>query len=217
MTNQMEGKHQKVILICDSRGKKLDEDLTEQHNISLKILVYSGARLYQAVKCAEPIVKEYQPDQVYILAGINNLTRMNKRTRVVSVASTELHKSMQQFHDEMNFSYALLKKILNWRAKIVFAPITGMSLQLYNKGDSIQLKAEQELLDQSVIEVNTRIISFNEHMACKTPCTQSIIHRHFRGNYHSSYSRLSEDGCHLTTEVRSFWLRKIIDAIKANC
>lgn len=212
----MEGKHIKTILICDSRGKSLDEELIEQSNISLKILVYSGAKLYQAVKLAVPVIKEDQPDQVYILAGINNLTRKDKRTRIVSVASTELYKTTQQFQDEMNFCYALLKKTLHLKVKIVFAPITGMSLHQYNKVDSARSQIEQEILDKSVIEVNKIIIAFNVNRNCKTPWTHSIIHRHFRGKYHFSYNRLSEDGCHLTSEIRLFWLRKIISAIMAN-
>lgn len=72
-----------VFLICDSRGKDLQSQfMNKDYRITVKC--YSGAKLYQATKLAENDIKNQQPDQVYILAGINTITRLNRRTREVS-------------------------------------------------------------------------------------------------------------------------------------
>lgn len=43
-------------------------------NTRMNIMSFGGAKLYKAVKSAEPQIRLQQPDQIYILAGINNLT-----------------------------------------------------------------------------------------------------------------------------------------------
>lgn len=184
--------------------------------LKINILCYSGARLYQAAKYADKKLKQQMPEQVYVLAGINNLTIMDKKTRQVSIVAPDKDVISQHVSDEINFAYASLRKSTNTRTKIIFAPITGMSIAHYNNIDPDICKEEQHTLDQAILDINQRIVSFNEEKGNKTPWTHAIIHRYFRRKYHFDYDRLDSDGCHLTDEVRSFWLRKISTAIIAN-
>lgn len=203
-----------VTLICDSRGKGL-EGLLEDHS-NINILVYRGAKLYQTAKYAEFKFKQQNPDQVYVLAGINNLTTMNKRTRQVSISAPDATKITQQFCDEMNFSYATIRKTIKQDARIIFAPLTGMGIAQYNKVDPEVCKEDQYILDQALLDINKRIISFNDEKGNRTPWTHAIVHRYYRGRYHFAYERLDSDGCHLTDEIKLFWLKKIDTAINAN-
>lgn len=130
--------------------------------------------------------------------------------------SMEKKKIIQQYTDEMNFSFALLRKITKAGTKIVFAPITGMDLSKFNKVDEGSMIEPQTVLNEAITEINNLIISRNMKSACKTPWTHGIVHRYFRRKYHFSYKRLKEDGCHLTEEIRIFWGRKIVSAITAN-
>lgn len=206
----------KVFLICDSRGRELQEYFTEcDYNITVKF--YSGAKLYRSTKLAENEIKRQQPDHIYILAGINSITKLNKRTREVTLIADDKNKIAQQYKDEMNFALASLRKICKNDTKIIFAPITGMDLSRYNKVDASALSESQNVLDETVIEINNIIIAQNATHNYKTPWTHGIIHRYFRGKYHFMYDKLDEDGCHLTDLIRSFWGRKIISAIAANC
>lgn len=79
-----------VIIICDSRGKWLQEKFHEE-NIKIKVLTYSGAKLYQSIKQAQDQIKRVMPDQIYILSGLNSLTQLNRKTRKVSLIAQ--HKS----------------------------------------------------------------------------------------------------------------------------
>lgn len=203
-----------VTLICDSRGKDLEKMLDPQQKIN--VLYYSGAKLYQAVKLAESKLKHQNSDQVYILAGINNLTKMDRKTRQVSILVPDKTRITQQLSDEINFSYTSLRKIVRQDTKIIFAPITGMNIAQYNKTDPKYCEEDQFILNQAILDIHQRIISFNEENGNKTPWTHGIVHRYYRGKYHYAYDRLDYDGCHLTDEVRAFWIRKITTAIVAN-
>lgn len=204
-----------VVLICDSRGRYLEKEFESSvHRVN--ILIYSGAKLYRAIKLAESEVKRINPDQIYILAGINNLTYLNKNTRKVSLSAPEQDSMVQQYCDEMNFSYSRLRKITKPGTKVIFAPLTGMDLAKFNRikaGDIIQY---QNILNSALLNINNRIIQFNTEHGIKTPWTHAIIHRRYRGVYHFSYERLQDDGCHLTEEIRIFWGQKLVSAISAN-
>lgn len=204
-----------VFLICDSRGRGLQNEFPDtDHNITVKS--YSGAKLYRSTKMAEGEIIKRQPDQIYILSGINTITQLNRVTREVSLISMDKSKIIQQYKDEMNFSLIHLKKITKKDTKIVFAPITGMDMAKYNKVDQRSLVEAQNMLNEAAMEINNLIIAQNTSCACKTPWTHSIVHRYFRGKYHFTYDRLEEDGCHLTDQIRKFWAKKIISAIISN-
>lgn len=204
-----------VLVICDSRGKRLQNQFKNMdYNIMVKS--FSGATLYRSTKLAETDVRNLQPDQVYLLAGINSITHLDKRTREVSLISMDKSKIIQQYIDEMNFSFAHLKRITKEETKIIFAPITGMDLAKYNKVDARLLLESQNILNEAIIGINNLIISRNTTYDCKTPWIHGIVHRYFRKKYHFQYDRLDVDGCHLTDQIRNFWGLKIASAISAN-
>lgn len=206
-----------TVLICDSRGKQLQNQVGNYPDLNIQILSYSGLTLYRSVKLAENEIKTIRPSQIYILSGVNNLTHMNRRTRRVSALSPDKNKIVQQLYDEMNFAYTLLQKMLHNDAKIIFAPITGIWMDKFNGDDLSMEDTQQEVINQAVVDTNAKIIAFNEQKGNKTPWIHSIIHRYFRCKHHFSYDRLDHDGCHLTDEVCAFWMRKLVSAIQMNC
>lgn len=204
-----------ILIICDSRGKGLLNYLKDtEYDVTVK--VYSGAKLYRSVKLAESEVIQRQPDQIYLLAGVNNITQLNKRTREVDLMSMNKDKIVQNFVDEMNFSFNLLRKITAEKTKIIFAPITGMDLERYNNVTTGSMIEKQNILNESIIEVNNLIIAQNTSHGYRTPWTHGIVHRYFRRKYHFAYDRLTEDGCHLTDRIKEYWGKKITTAIVAN-
>lgn len=204
-----------ILIICDSRGKLLHNYFkTVEYNTIVK--AYSGARIYHSVKLAETEIKRWQPDQIYLLAGVNNITQLDRVTRKVSLVSMDKDKIIQHFEDEMNFSYTLIKKTVKSETKVIFAPVTGMDLEKYNKAETGSLLESQSVLNETIVDVNNLIITQNTNHKCKTPWTHGIVHRYFRGRYHFMYDRLDEDGCHLTDQIREYWGKKIATAIIAN-
>lgn len=204
-----------VALICDSRGKRLQEKF-QGDDVQVKVLYYSGAKLYQSTRLAINYIKAFLPDQIYILSGINTMTKLDKRTRIVTLAAPERNKIVQIYQDEMNFSLALLRKNINTKTKVIFAPLIGMNLSSYNKTTAESESVNQGILNDALLDINSVIIAMNKSNQCKTPWTQSLVHRYFRGKYHHYYERLDEDGCHLKEEVLDNWSLKLKTAIQAN-
>lgn len=117
--------------------------------------------------------------------------------------------------DELKEAYSYIRNLTHQNAKVITAPITGMSLASYN-GRSLPDPEDQNLLNDIVTGINKRITSINKENGLRTPWTSAIIHRYYRDKYHFSYHRLNIDGCHLTDEIRDFWAKKLANAIEQN-
>lgn len=204
-----------ALLICDSRGKGLHQHVTKHTNERVYISINSGATLYQSATRSRHNIRTYNPQQIYVLSGINNLTTINRHNRQVEVAERNPFKAADQFMEELKDTYTYIKSQVQPSVKIITAPVTGMSIASYN-GNTTPNKADQQSLNDAVLEINKRIVDLNEVNGLHTPWTSAIVHRYFRKTYHFAYHRLSDDGCHLSDEVKNFWGIKLASAIKIN-
>lgn len=204
-----------VTIICDSRGKRLQEKIHDEHSL-IKVLTFSGAKLYQSVKLAQSQILKDVPDQIYILSGLNSMTKLDRKTRKVTLIAERDDNIVQHYIDEMNFSTALLRKVINKKTKIIFAPLIGMDLAVYN-GTNPELEVNnQNIFNSALIDINNAVIAQNTSNHCKTPWIHTCVHRYFRGKHHFNYEKLDPDGCHLTDDIRQFWARKLVVSIQAN-
>lgn len=204
-----------ILVICDSRGKDLQHFISRYTSERTIVTVNSGATLYQSATRSRHEIMGNKLSQVYILSGINNLTRKNRSTRQVQLSEKNPMRAEDIFMDELKETYSYITNLTHQKAKVITAPITGMSLASYN-GRSLPDLEDQNLLNDTVTGINKRIISLNEENGVSTPWTSAIIHRYYRDKYHFSYHRLNIDGCHLTDEIRDFWAKKLANAIEQN-
>lgn len=204
-----------TLFICDSRGKGLEQHITKYTSDNVSVSINSGATLYQSVTRSRNLITRIKPRQIYILSGINNLTTMDKITRKVTVTERNPFKASDIFEEELREAYTYIHDITHSRIEIITAPITGMSLATYN-GCLPSNPNDQYSLNEAVTQINKKIISLNEENGCSTPWTSAIVHRYFRKKHNYAYHRLSDDGCHLSEEVKDFWGRKLADAVINN-
>lgn len=204
-----------ILIICDSRGKDLQQSISRYTNERTLVITNSGARLYQSATRSRHEIVRHKPSQIYILSGINNLTKRDRATKQVQLYEKNPFKAEDTFMEELEATYNYIKHLTGQDSKVITAPLTGMSLTSYN-GRALSDPKDQNLLNDTVIGINKRITSLNEENGLRTPWTSTIIHRYYRGKYHFSYHRLSLDGCHLTDEIRDFWAEKIASAIELN-
>lgn len=204
-----------IIFICDSRGRDLHNYISKYTNEHFTVTVNSGATIYESATRSRREILRNKPKQIYILSGINNFTNLDRSTRQVRLSERNYIKAADLFMEELKETYDYITSISQHSVKIVTAPITGMSLASYN-GVMLSAPEDQERLNNTIIEVNTRIISLNENNQVRTPWTSAIIHRYYRQKYHFAYHKLQQDGCHLTDEIRDFWAKKLASAIESN-
>lgn len=192
------------------------QDLFLSADYDIRVVAFSGARSYRAAELAGDVIRIFRPAQIYILAGVNNLTLLDRRSRKIRLSHTDGNVIVQQFTHEMNLVTTLLSQSTKPGTKVIFAPITGLNMASYNREDPRLYNFQQSVIDQAVIGINNLVIEHNANSGYKTPWTHSIIHRYFRKKYHFSYERLDADGCHLTDDIRAFWARKILSAVVQN-
>lgn len=203
-----------ILFICDSRGKGLQQYIAKYTCDPIHVSISSGAKIYQSATRARFDIKRLIPNQIYLLAGVNNLTDLNRDTRLVNIAEKNYLKASDTFMTELIETYEYIKGLVP-NSKIITAPLTGMSMASYN-GQLLRNPQDQDSLNDTVVEINKRIIAINENEGMTTPWTSSIIHRYYRRRYHFAYHKLEVDGCHLSDEVKDFWGKKLAEAILAN-
>lgn len=101
--------------------------------------------------------------------------------------------------------------------KIIFAPIIGMSLSIYNQHTSdTSLSWEQDVLNRTIHLINREIVKINDFNHVVTPWLTRMVHRRYRRSNSNSYHRLAPDGCHLSKQIYIYWASAIYKAFLAN-
>lgn len=92
----METRKNLIVMIADSRGKELQEEIRKRAKpkYDIRVITLPGKGLVAAVCEAESKLFWWQPSQVYILAGICDITKKDKWTHKVSLRE-KTGKNMQ--------------------------------------------------------------------------------------------------------------------------
>lgn len=217
----MESKGKKkhlIIIIADSRGRELQLEINKQARpgFDIRVLVSPGKGLVAAVCEAESKLFWWQPEQVYVIAGICDITKKNKHTNKVSLRETNpmFAMSLYKFHMEAIRS-SLTSKLGNDDCIVVFGELVGMNIVGYN-GTRFP-DQQQNLLNEIVEGVNKEIIAQNASRDLVTPWIARTIHKNWRnGRKMHRYHKLAADGVHLTQDLREMWAREILKSIYKN-
>lgn len=207
-----------IVIIADSRGADLQQVINDQvrPGYDIRVLVYPGKGLVSAVCEAESKIFWWQPDQVYIVAGICDVTKKDKRTHKISLRETNplLAISLYRFHIEA-IRNSLTVKLGNDDCKIIFGQLVGANIAGYN--GTRYPDQQQELQNEIVEGINLEIVAQNTSQGLVTPWIARTIHKNARdGRKIHRYHKLASDGIHLTQDLREIWAREILQSIYKN-
>lgn len=213
---------QKKHLFFDSRGR--DVDFTTNNTI---LWVKSGAKLKDLIGDAKQIVLREKGNtcisQIYICGGINNMTKKLKGPHYEELVYNDNFHLQSVVDDIISFS----KFMAVHGIKIVFATIAPMNLLTWNTCRKQQHKTTilkcldnyqsmQRQLQQSVIELNNKIVEINRENRVVTPFLEKpIVQCVSRGRRRYYYHRLV-DGLHATAETKHKWKNIISKTIEKN-
>ena len=197
-----------VVILADCRGRGLRALLCDfpRHNIT--VLVFPGVGLYRFKEYAVSYFEGHQADQLYILAGICDITIRDKKTKITTLRSTDSHTTLQNFDILAKSLLACIEDICP-SLKNVFCPIIRIDLNRYShqQGCSPSLignKHPQQKLLNDVMEINRLVTYMNERNCVITPWLARVVHHRCKGRYRHYYRKLA-DGCHLTEDLRVTW------------
>lgn len=104
--------------------------------------------------------------------------------------------------------------------RCMVAPITGMDLLTYNKGQmagtTYSIDIQQNMLNELITEINKFIVYVNSANNVITPWVSRSVHKRNRNNMCHHYHKLAADGCHLTDDLRIEWADSLSVAILNN-
>lgn len=204
-----------IVIIADSRGAGLQAEIDSlnkgKHKIS--VFVHKGKGIVEAVKLTSKTLVWMAPDHVIVLAGICDVTQIDRTTRVVSLREMNKDLLIDRFKGQMDIIRHHLSIFLTEKKhKLTFCHVIGMDLALYNHQPGEH--PHQTLLDEMITDVNHSITAFNEENEVITPWTAKEVHRNKKGGKKSArYQKLAPDGLHLTDEMREKWAALLINVI----
>lgn len=151
-----------------------------------------------------------------MLAGICDITRKNRESKLVSLQDDSVEDMVLKFEASMDTARSHLRVNLMERAhKLVFCHVTGMEIARYN--NQATRHPEQERLDEMIPAINQAITAFNVSNDVLTPwlARDVLMNRSkHKGKKTCRYYRLNTDGLHLTDELQEKWAEILMRAIK---
>lgn len=187
-----------TIVLADSRGRNLDTFIDDEN---ILVAFYSGATLSIIADRALEVIQRHRPDLIVIMAGINDLTCLNRHTRRVSLV----------FNDTRALSNLLITNINHAKSRIVSAypdvkvaigGIIGIELNRYNHRQGIS--SQQWIIDDAITAVNAFVRQANTDAGLPHPRLTSKVHTWRKGMKKNLYQRLW-DGLHPDDLVLNAW------------
>lgn len=207
-----------AVILTDSRGSGLQHIFDETHEdlykYKVKVLMWKGKGITEATKLSLKYLIWSLPDIIIVAAGICDLTVLNRDTRQVSLNFTSQFEAVDMFTGRMDaVNHFLSINLREKKYQLIFAPVIGMNISTYNCAPFPS--EQQDLLDNSVLAINSEIAAWNQANEVVTPwITSEIHHNRKKGRKITRYDRLASDGLHLTDNIRDKWvaqLRKTIE------
>ena len=216
----------KVIMVTDSRSQDLNLYTEDWDGITLDIVKAPSTGIEAAVEILIAQKRDVTPNAVFIMNGICDILVKNKTTHRYFMLNDTVEETVQHYMKQVKRGQELLE-IFYDESLWVFNPITGADICDYNTHERRRMTDDllvyhhhtktpdplQPVMDQAVLDINTRIGEVNWKNNVVTPYTASFVHRRYKGAYHHSYQYTS-DGCHLTEEGKKYWAKQVKNSIE---
>lgn len=205
----------RIAIVTDSRGVGLQEELDSinEHAFDIKVFVKKGNGIAQAVRETSKSLIWMAPDLVLVLAGICDITQLNRAEWTVSLPEESVARIVDCFQGSMDATRHHLSIFLTERPhSVIFSQIVGMDMAKFNRMD--EKHPQQALLDEMVTHVNHAIAEFNKENNMLTPWLGQDVHHNKKGGRKTTrYYKLAPDGLHLTDQLREKWAATLYSVI----
>lgn len=169
------------------------------------VYAYRGAGILTVVDKAKSLIKRHDPVACLLLCGINDMTTLNRSTRVIK----------PRLYDAFDLANLIIGLLLQARrelvllfpeVRIIFGGIIGVALNTYNNLTGVS--PSQIIVDDAITQINSYIRLLNQLVLTSQPRMTSKVHC-WRKGIRTNYYHLLRDGLHLGPTVRETWIREI--------
>lgn len=198
---------------------------TISHDYNITVLTHPGSGTELAVLKSLAEIKRLKPDLIIITTGICDLTYKSLTTKKVGLRHDQVAINADHVLQAMASAYDLIRA--HGDVMVSFATVTGVDMADYNHPGRKQMNldryleyctnekvahADQSKLNDSVLEINRRIVKLNKGHSAKTVWLAGLIHAYYNKSYHHCYKRLW-DGCHPDAVTTRAWACQIVKSI----
>ena len=200
----------RLIFFFDSRGKFLEYEINLINNTKKPVepWTFSSATINDLVHEAINYGKTRPFDLLFIVGGICDITVKDWGNNTITFPWTDSKSLVQHVINIIEAAEIRFRKELP-ASKIIFCRLVGANLE---KVLQRKIENEQEIMDESIFEINKYIHKKNIEKNMWAPDMATPVHRQIRGENKSFYEHLANDGLHLSNDLRKKWAKKILSA-----
>ena len=205
-----------TLCLCDSRGRYLEDALLEllHPGEHVEVIFYPGIGLGGLKEKVRLYTSSHVVTSIYILAGINDITRRDRQTR-------ECYMPFQDPQELCDHVTDRVVDLIEFCVRncgiydVVMIPLTGLNLNQYNRLPGYS--HNQWIINEGVLKVNEAIITINASCGLHTPMVSRYVHKSTGAGrrIRHLYNRLW-DGLHPRGDTIVRWAENIIHAIRRN-
>lgn len=196
-----------VAIITDSRGFGLQDDLDciskkENLDLNVQVFVWKGRGIVEATKQTTKQLIWMAPELVLIFAGICDVTQLDRVRWEISMADHNSEETADRFDGQMDIiRHYLSLNLTEKKWNLAFCELIGADMAKFNKME-VQ-HPQQEQMEKTIIEINSKIVAFNTSNNMPTPWTAKEVHHNKKSRSKvSRYNKLDTDGLHLSEGLR---------------
>ena len=203
----------KILIIADSRGLKLGDQLDEYNDFDYVVKSHRGADIEFSTYLSLGDIYTERPDLIIIMSGICQITKKVGKNKF------QLRKkSAQKIVDDYMRSVIITRDMISYYCEqreikcpgICFTTQTGADLKRQNKMKGRKKHPDQRKLNRIIYEINKCVVYINRKSGPPTIWLSKYTHRYHSkvGRYHSGYKTL-KDGVHPKLKLVKYWAKEI--------
>ena len=200
----------------DSRITNIQQhiDTANSENRPIYALKYSGKGLQELTTIAIDRTERHPHAKVIITGGICDFTERNSDHynpqekflfNYNSVGALTSH--MDNLFNESYQSFSSSRPFVS----ITYSELIGMDLEKIVSTKN-PYPGQQDILNQAIMEINTKIVALNEKNSMPTPWISKRVHIVRKNGIHHHYERLF-DGIHYDEALKCICARKFVETL----
>ena len=204
------------LIIGDSRleGFQLHVDNANPGTVPIYISKNSGKGIQDLTNIAIEKTTDLSHSRIIIAGGICDCTERNtdnSNPREKFIFKFDSVDSMTNYLNSLFIESN--KQISKARPNVVvsYSELIGMDMSTvyYTKNPTAQ---QQDILDQTIMNINPKIVALNEYNSSPTPWISKRVHINRKNGPHHQYERLS-DGIHYSDDLKRICAKKYVETI----
>ena len=228
--NNNDSLKRKPIIISDSKGRYIQDQITTEQSLGIKFISKKGWKIQSCIDWVEDNLKYYRSTTagkhiVCIWLGTCDLTDLNKKSRLLTLNANN-DSNVRYLRRKFIELKQIIKNILP-STKVIILEVPTFSIQRWNvnrgRPNSDEFIEQDESLWSQIEQLNEYIRELNRGSTPSPKFNQDLL-RGTKGrnqkaeiDYYYNLNLYREDGVHPKPALAKLWMTTIANSIVKSC